>query len=177
MTDSLREFIGANFSTNTFDRIRRNHGLEHATLHVLAERFPKLSMAGHSNATGFWLIGDVKTEDLRWAIDEALRRMRAGEENLAVHPNCGTNFVAAGTVAGIAGAMAMLGVGRKARDKVERLPLAASLATIGLIMAQPLGLSIQRNFTTSGVPRDLEVVDVIPTRRGRLMAHRVITRN
>jgi hypothetical protein len=133
-------------------------------------------MAGHSNATGFWLLGDVPTESVREAVDEALQRMRSGEENLAVHPNCGTNFVAAGTVAGLAGALAMMGVGRRMRDKVERLPLAATLATVGLILAQPLGLTIQQRVTTSGKPGDLEIVDVIPSKRGRMTAHRIITR-
>jgi hypothetical protein len=80
--------------------IRRNHGLEHATLHILSQRYPGLSMAGHSNSTGFWLFGDVPTEAVKSAVDEALQRMRSGEHNLAVHANCGTNFVTAGTVAG-----------------------------------------------------------------------------
>ena len=104
MTNFFEQYIQPNLSPDAFSRIRRNHGLEHATLHVLAQRHPKISMAGHSNATGFWLLGDVDTEDLSDAIEEALRRMRSGERNLAVHPNCGTNFVSAGTIAGLAGA-------------------------------------------------------------------------
>jgi hypothetical protein len=121
-------------------------------------------------------LGEVETADLRDAIDEALRRMRAGEQNLAVHPNCGTNFVSAGTIAGLAGAFAMLGSGRRFRDNLVRFPLAAAFASEGLIVAQPLGLKIQEIITTSGVPGDLEVVDVIPSRKGRITAHRVITR-
>jgi hypothetical protein len=156
--------------------IRRNHGLEHATLHILSQRYPGLSLAGHSSAAGFWLLGDVPTEAIRSAVDEALQRMRAGEHNLAVHANCGTNFVTAGTVAGLAGAAAMFGVGRRFKDKLERLPLAASLATIGLILAQPLGLMVQERITTSGQPGDLEVIDIKATRRGRIRAHRITTR-
>lgn len=156
--------------------IRRNHGLEHATLHILSQRYPGLSLAGHSNSTGFWLLGDVPTEAVRSAVHEALQRMRAGEHNLAVHANCGTNFVTAGTVAGLAGALAMFGVGQRVKDKLERLPLAASLATIGLILAQPLGLLVQERITTSGHPGDLEVVEIKASRRGRIKAHRVTTR-
>lgn len=170
----LLENVG--FSPNSISRIRRNHGLEHATLHILAERYPKVSMAGHSNATGFWLLGDVPTEAVESAADEALTRLRAGEHNLAVHPNCGTNFVASGAVAGVAGAAAMFGVGRRLQDKLERLPLAATLATLGLIMAQPLGLMLQEKVTTSGDPGDLEVVEIIPSTKGRIKAHRVVTR-
>lgn len=156
--------------------IRRNHGLEHATLHVLSDRYPGLSLAGHSSASGFWLLGDVPTEDVRVAVDEALSRMRSGERELAVHSNCGTNFVTSGTIAGLAGAAAMAGVGRNWRDKMERLPLAATLATVALILAQPLGLIIQERVTTCGVPGSLEVLDIIPSRRGRIKAHHVITR-
>jgi hypothetical protein len=36
--------LSANLST-WFTRIRRNHGLEHATLHILAKRFPGKNIA------------------------------------------------------------------------------------------------------------------------------------
>jgi hypothetical protein len=173
LLSGLRESI---LGVPAVSSIRRNHGLEHATLHILSQRYPGLSLAGHSNAAGFWLLGDVPTEAVRSAVDEALQRMRAGEHNLAVHANCGTNFVTAGTIAGVVGAMAMFGVGRRVKDKLERLPLAASLATIGLILAQPLGLLIQERITTSGQPGSLEVTDIKATRRGRLQAHRISTR-
>lgn len=156
-------------------RIRRNHGLEHATLHVLAERNPKISLAGHSDMGGFWVLGDVSTEEVRSAVAEGLRRMRNGEHNLAVHANCGTNFVTAGTFAGVAASLAMFGVGRRMRDKLERVPLAASLATVALLLAQPMGLLIQERVTTSGVPGAMEIVDIVQTSRGRIKAHRVMT--
>ncbi|RPI31597.1 MAG: hypothetical protein EHM70_11160 [Chloroflexota bacterium] len=176
MPTLLSDLLKTALSVPGVSSIRRNHGLEHATLHVLAERNPNLSMAGHSNASGFWLIGNVPTEEVRSAVNEALQRMHSGEHKLAVHANCGTNFVTAGTVAGVAGALAMFGVGRDWKSKVERLPLAATLATLGLILSQPLGLKIQENVTTSGVPGTLRVVDIIPSKRGRVMAHRVVTR-
>ena len=158
-----------------FSRIRRNHGLEHATLHVLAKRFSGKSLAGHSDTKGFWLIGDLQTEDVETAVQEALDRMKAGEKNLAVHPNCGTNFATAGTMAGVAGAAAMFGVGPRKRDKLDRLALAATLATLALIVAQPAGLFLQKYFTTSGEPGTLKVVEIIPSQRGKLKTHRIIT--
>ena len=42
--------------------IRRNHGLEHATLHMLALKLPNSVFMGHSDAGGFWIIGDVPPE-------------------------------------------------------------------------------------------------------------------
>ncbi len=157
-------------------RVRRNHGLEHATIHVLTRKFPKTSLAGHSDTGGFWLMGDVPTAAVREAAQEALSRMRAGEHDLAVHPNCGTNFVTTGSAAGVAAAVAMFGAGRRWRDRLERLPLAMTFATLTLILAQPLGFLLQERVTTSGHPGDLEIVDVVPSRRGRIQAHRVTTR-
>ncbi len=159
-----------------FSRIRRNHGLEHATLHVLAKRFSGKSMAGHSDTKGFWLIGDLQTEDVESAVQEALKRMKAGENDLAVHPNCGTNFATAGAMAGVAGAAAMFGVGPRKRDKLDRLALAATFATVALMAAQPAGLFLQKYFTTSGEPGILQVVSITPSQRGKLRAHRIITK-
>lgn len=156
-------------------RIRRNHGLEHATIHILSKQKTGRSLAGHSDAGGFWLWGDVSTEDVENATQEALTRMNNGEHHLAVHPNCGTNFVTAGLAAGTAGAIAMFGAGPRIHHKLERLPLAGLLATIALIFAQPLGYKVQQKVTTSGHPGNLEIVSVSPSQRGRLFGHRVTT--
>jgi hypothetical protein len=157
-------------------RIRRNHGLEHATLHILAERHPNQSMAGHSDARGFWILGNIPIEDVQEAIEEALQRMRNGEHDLAVHQNCGTNFVTAGSLAGLAAGVSMLGAGRRVRDKAERLPMAMAMATLALILGQPLGAKLQRHVTTSGEPGEMEVTEIVATRRGGMRAYRVSTR-
>ena len=175
MTESTPDLVQSLLEVEPLARIRRNHGLEHATLHMLARHYPRQSLAGHSSPSGFWIIGDVSTEDLQVAVNDALERLQNGEHNLAVHPNCGTNFVTTGVLAGLAGALAMFGAGRRVRDKLERLPLAMALATLTLILTQPLGLLVQERFTTSGEPGALRVAQIIPTRRGRLKAHRVIT--
>ncbi len=146
--------------TPILSRIRRNHGLEHATLHVLARRFPNLPMAGHSTASGFRLLGDLPSDAVQEAVDEALRRMRAGEHHLAVHPNCGTNFATAGVLAGLSAGVAMLGAGARRRDQLERLPMAAVFATLSLIVGLPLGLRLQERVTTSGHPGELQVVEI-----------------
>lgn len=156
-------------------RIRRNHGLEHATLHILSQRFPRQAMAGHSDTRGFWIVGDVPTEAIQRATQEALQRMRSGESRLAIHPNCGTNFAASGILASLAAFLAMLGAGNRFRDKLERLPLVATMATLALILAQPLGFYLQERVTTSAEPGSLEVVEIKPGKRGRVVVHRVVT--
>jgi len=163
-------------NTQPFSRIRRNHGLEHATLHVLAKRYPGKRMAGHSDLSGFWIIADLAAQEIKDAAEEALQRLSRGEHKLAVHPNCGTNFATAGSLAGLAGVFGMLGVGSRKRDKLERLPMVAVLGTLALIAAQPLGMKVQQHFTTSGNPGALEIIEISETKRGRFKACRIITK-
>ena len=171
----MPNIINTILNNRSVSRIRRNHGLEHATLTILSQRYPNTPMAGRSNTVGFWLLGEVPTDAVEQAVTEALSRLKAGESNLAVHPHCGTNYVVSGTMAGLAGASAMAGVGPRFRDKLDRMPLAASLATLALITSQPLALMLQARLTTSGEPGDLEVVEVVPAHRGGITAHHVIT--
>ena len=155
-------------------RIRRNHGLEHATINILSQSFPLRPLAGYSFPAGFVLMGDVPTEQVREAVFQALARMGNGEHQLAIHPNCGTNYVTSGFVVGALAWLGMAGVKDK-RDKVERLPLVIALAILGFIASQPLGPRIQEKITTSGDPQGLTVVDISPLRVGQTNLHRVTT--
>jgi hypothetical protein len=161
----------------TASRIRRNHGLEHATIHVLSSRFPTKPIAGRSDSKGFYILGKLDIADVDEAASEALRRLQAGERHLAIHPNCGTNFLTAGVLAGGASYISLLG-GRTSRwrDRLERLPLAIMAAVLALILAQPLGTAAQRHVTTQGNPGGLEIVEIRRYQRGRTTVHRVLTR-
>lgn len=161
---------------NPISHVRRNHALEHATIKVLAERIPTLRMAGYSDVSGFWLLGAVQIEDVQAAVGEALARLEGGEHSLAIHPNCGTNFVAAGFLAGTLAWLGMLGSGRKLRDQLERLPLVMTLVTLGLMAAQPLGPFLQANVTTAAAPRGMQVVSISRQMRGDMPVHHVETR-
>jgi hypothetical protein len=155
-------------------RIRRNHGLEHATINILSQRFPYLRLAGYSFPGGFFILGDIPTADLREAVIQALVRMSNGERTLAIHDHCGTNYVASGFIAGLLAWLGMAGAKSK-RDKVERLPLVIALATFGFIASQPLGSVVQQRVTTSGDPQGMSILDVFPIKFGRFSLHHVIT--
>lgn len=157
-----------------FSRLRRNHGLEHATIHVLSRTNPRVSTAGHSDPGGFWLLGELSTQAVQDAVEEALARLCAGERGLAIHPNCGTNLVTASLTAGLAGALA-LGSARDDRQRLERLPLALLFTMGGLLLARPLGTRVQQRVTTSGDPGSLHVIEIRKSQRGRFTAHRVST--
>ncbi len=156
--------------------LRRIHGLEHATINILAQRFPGIPLAGHSNPSGFWLLGEVSTESVQSAIDEALQRLRAGEKRLAIAPMCGTNVVTIGALSGLAGMLTMWDSPKRLRDKLDRLPLAMSLATLAVFVALPLGVLMQEHVTTSGEPGDLQVAAVTRLDQGGMTAHRVTVR-
>ncbi len=158
-------------------RTRRNHGLEHATIHVLSGSRYRLS--GRSDDSGFVLLGEVPTDAVEKAAHEALRRMKNGEHNLAVHPNCGTNLLTTGFVASMVGLIGMAGSSR--RDSFNRLPTVMLAMMIAILYSQPLGMSIQRHFTTEGNPGDLEIVSITRSKLriplgGDVTVHRVATR-
>jgi hypothetical protein len=141
---------------------RRNHALEHATLHMLARQYPKGPMAGHSNPTGFFILADVPTEDLATAAVQALMGLRAGERKLAIHAGCGTNLaVTAFLSAGLAW-LPLRGT-KSGFWRLFLLPMAV----------EPLGPWLQANVTTEADLGELQVVDVVRIRRG---FHRVITK-
>jgi hypothetical protein len=71
----------------------------------------------------------------------------------------------------------MTGTGSRSRDKLERLPLAGLLATVALILARPAGTRIQQLVTTSGDPGDMEILEIKPSTRQGMKAHRVTTRS
>jgi hypothetical protein len=156
--------------------IRRNHALEHATLQVLARTNPFLRLAGYSNLGGFWIVGEISTDLLAAAVMEALARLRAGEIGLAIHPNCGTNFVATGFLAGIAGWLGTLGAGSGFRRKLERLPVVIGLVTVTIILANPLGPLLQAKVTTQPDIGNLEVVRIERGMRQQVAIHRVVTK-
>lgn len=158
-----------------FARVRRNHALEHATLQVMAETNPHLRMAGYSDMRGFWLIGESDTAEIEAAAHQALARLNNGEAGLAVHPNCGTNLVTTGFLAGALAWLGMLGVGRGSRDRVERLPMVITLVTMGILAAQPLGPYLQAHVTTDAATQGMGIVSIERSKRGDAVVHRVLT--
>jgi hypothetical protein len=149
---------------------RRNHALEHATLHMLAHTH-KGNMAGHSNPTGFFLFGNFSTQDVWIAATEALERLREGESRLAIHAGCGTNMATTALLAGTLSWSVLRGA-KSTLMRILLLPIAVTFAVIGVLLARPLGTLLQRHITTEANMGRMQIIDVIPIRKG---LHRVIT--
>jgi uncharacterized protein DUF6391 len=151
---------------------RRNHALEHATLHILARQHKNQSMAGHSNPTGFFLLGNLTLPDIQAAADEALTRLRAGESGLAVHEGCGTNMATTALLAGTF-AWAPLQGARSTFWRIWLIPLAVVFAAFGYFLSKPLGPWLQTYITTEADMGNMRIVDIRFVRQG---VHRIITK-
>ncbi|MEW6567510.1 MAG: DUF6391 domain-containing protein [Chloroflexota bacterium] len=157
-------------------RIRRNHALEHATIHVLSQRRPRTLLIGRSDPSGFFLYGEVDTKEVERALTEAQARLRQGERHLALHPNCGTTYLTAGALAGGAAFFSLLGGrGRCWADRLARLPIVMLAATLAVVLAQPLGLALQQRLTTQADLGSLQVRSVQRRTFGRATIHRILT--
>lgn len=156
-------------------RIQRNHGLEHATIHILNRRNGNLSLVGRSDWNGFTLYGPVDTAEVKHAAQEALRRLRQGEAELAVHPRCGTVVATTGLLTGLAAFMAFSLDNSRGRFRWTSIPAAILAATLAAIVAQPLGLMLQERYTTCGDPGSLEIKNISVNPNSGLIIHRVET--
>src|SRR5215208_820867 len=156
----------------TYLATRRNHALEHATIHMLARKYADKNLAGHSNPTGFFLFGDMSTEDIRGAIDEAMSRLRAGERELAIHPGCGTNLATSMVLPMTLASVPFQGT-RSNRWRLLLIPLAVMFAVFGYVLSKPLGPWLQRNVTTEADLGNLQVMEIASVRKG---VYRVVTK-
>jgi hypothetical protein len=153
------------------DRVRRNHALEHATINVLSQRHKGFSAQGNSTPWGFHLniYGPVDEEQVATAVEEAYTRLNAGEEKLALHPNCGTVLLTTATMASLA-AGATFSLERRRQDRpsfnlavlLGALPMTILAVSVALIASRPLGMTFQRRYTVDPHLGDLRVTSIRP---------------
>ena len=147
-------------------RVRQNHALEHATITILSGFVPDLRISARSSSRGFIIFGDVDLGQLRRALNEALSRLQAGESQLAIHPNCGTNFVVGFTLLTLGTLLGMT----SSRPRTRMASTALS-SVAGLVAARPLGELVQKYVTT--LP-DLEGVYVTDIFRRKILGFTVV---
>jgi hypothetical protein len=147
-------------------RIRQNHALEHATITILSGYVSNLRVSARSSSRGFIIFGDVDLGQLRRSLDEALRRLQAGEAELAIHPNCGTNLV-------VGVSLVTLGtlLGMTSSRTRTRIASTAASSVAGIMAARPLGQYVQKHVTT--LP-DLEGVRVSEIFRRKILGMTII---
>lgn len=127
------------------ERTRRNHALEHATVHILGREHGDPRLVGRTTPGGFYLYGDIDTEVVGRAARQAVAELPHNPE-LAIHARCGTSLAVTAMAAGLA-AFAASSVPRRPRLMLLPQVLLASLCAT--LLAQPLGAMVQRQVTTS----------------------------
>jgi len=156
---------------NLIDVVRQNHSLEHATIALLVQKMGgHVRLAGRSTASGFYVYGDVPTDQLEAAAHEALERLRSGQSDLAISAFCGTNLVVSGVLAATASLVAL-----GERNRWQRLPNAILAAVSALVLAQPLGRLAQKYITTTPDTAGLRIVRVTHNGFGPWKSHKVET--
>jgi hypothetical protein len=152
--------------------VKQNHALEHATIVLLSKKYPDVRLAGISFAAGFFVFGDIPTEAILPAAEEALNLLRTTQPELAVHERCGTNLAVAGMLTGLS-AMTVAKM-RRPFNTANNVILASTAA---LILARPLGLTVQRYFTTQTPNASMTITGVKPMNLFGTPAHFVSTDN
>lgn len=177
--ETLAQIAKPLLSFTPLRRTRRNHALEHATIHMLSRRVRPLKVGGYSTNSGFYLFGNPSAAQVETAAQEALTRLKKGEHTLAIPPNCGTNLV---TTAALVMGVAVAGLRTEKPLTQNRLSWTFSGIVMALIAAQPLGMALQKHFTTEGDPGDIEI-DRIDSHTvalpmvGRVTMYTITTRN
>ncbi|HEX7733873.1 MAG TPA: DUF6391 domain-containing protein [Ktedonobacteraceae bacterium] len=152
--------------------VKQNHALEHATIVLLSRQFPEVRLAGISFAAGFFVFGEVPTEAVLPAAAEALNLLRTTSPELAIHERCGTNLAVTGLLTGAA-AMAVSRL-RRPYNSFNNVVMATTAA---LILARPLGLTVQRYVTTQTPGASMGITGIKPLNFFGTPAHFVSTDN
>ncbi len=160
-------------------RIQRNHALEHATINLLTQRYPKAQIFGFSGPVGFTLYSSLTAEEVIPATREALSALKAGESELAIHENCGTNLVVTAALTTLATVLGLgtLGTGKRRLLRfAERLPQAVLLNAVALTVAKPIARWVQATLTTDANLDDTEISSFFTDYQGGMHRVRVHTR-
>jgi hypothetical protein len=94
MIKTISIFLRPVLNFRPIRRIRRNHGLEHATIHVLSRRVRDLKiLGGRAVVDGFFVYGTADTDQIRIAVEEAITRMPRKPQYCGLEPDSGRPFL------------------------------------------------------------------------------------
>ncbi len=151
--------------------VKQNHALEHATI-VMLEKKLDVRLSGVSTALGFFIFGEVTTAEILPVAREALNVLRTTDPDLAINPRCGTNLAVAGILTGLS-AMTVA----RMRRPFGNANNVITASTAALVLARPVGLTVQRYITTQTPNASMSVVKVTPMTVFGSPAHFVHTDN
>lgn len=132
--------------------LRKNHGLEHATVNILEKEYGFRNLAGYAEESGYYIIGADNT----WVVEEAARKglhlMKSGYGELAIHKRCGTSMTVANFISAIIFLLLLFYTGH---FSIFNMLIAVILANL---IGPYFGQIIQKYFTTTADVRDMEII-------------------
>ncbi|MFW6381671.1 MAG: DUF6391 domain-containing protein, partial [Bacillota bacterium] len=132
--------------------LRKNHGLEHATVNILEREHGFSGLAGYAVDEGFYIMG----VDNAYLVEEAARKgaslLKRGNNELVIHKRCGTSM----TVANLLSSVIFLGLLiYTGYFSILNMILAIIIANL---LGPLLGQLVQKKFTTTPEVEDMEIV-------------------
>ncbi len=140
------------------DAVRRNHGVEHATVAVLFTRTGPRRVAGRAARDGFFILGPIDDDLLLSCAQEALARMQRGERGLAISPHCGTNIAVTAALSSLATLRTLSR--HPERPLRDRFGDMFNASIVAIIAGQPIGRLVQRYLTTRADVQAMAIVEV-----------------
>ncbi len=140
-------------------QIRKNHALEHASIHVLETKYHKKMLSGYSIYNGFFLIGQLTIQEAQDAADLALARLQHGEKHLAIHPGCGTNLAVTGFCTALGAMITMAGANSR-KERWNRFSTLVSMSSAMVMISKPLGIKAQKYITTDADLSGLRIIGI-----------------
>lgn len=159
MENGILETLRKSSAETAICQLRKNHALEHASIHVLETKHTKKSISGYSIHNGFWLMGQLTIQEIQEAVDVAIARLQNGEKKLAIHPGCGTNLAVTGFCTAF-GAMLVMSGANSAKKRINRFPELAAMSSLMVSLSRPLGFTAQKYVTTDPNVSDLHVTGI-----------------
>ena len=152
-------------------RVRRNHAIEHAAMHLLGRTLQAPKLAARSDWRGITFYGDVDSSVLKSALEGGLLALNSGQRALAVHPRCGSMISASMLLAMLAGWLVQSDLKRKRTPGRGMLDVAG--ITGAMLLAQPLGYAMQKYVLTDPDASHAHLVSIRFSQRGAFTMHRV----
>lgn len=150
---------------------RRNHAVEHGTVGILLSGHSPAPLGGLATPFGFLVVGKVSGSETADAAEEALGRLRGGENSLAVSPYCGTNLLVGAVIAGAVAALAT----RRSTGRLRHVRAAALGMFAAALLRGAVGNEVQRRLTTLAEMGELEIRSVRSLPLGGYYIHFVRT--
>ena len=159
-------FMAAAFKAFHLDQeTRRNHALEHATIHLL-EASGRRRLSGQAARNGFRVCGSLSAKEIRAAFDQVRRMIRDDQQLPYISRGCGSNIVSAlGLALVLLLAVALISV-------LIQPPLMIRASALGIVvfvfaaMRHGIGNWLQRRFFMATDFDEVSVRDIreVPAR-------------